>query len=230
MNDTNAVISKRKNMEKPKEGQPINLEGPVKGDDVVLGLKLLTDFDYLNLNDSTTRHIRGYLTEACRFEGADRTETLDRLISELQSVDQILKKYDHNKESLIQILLDINQTYHWLPKISLWWVSFRLEIPLSQIYQTASFYKAFSLKPQGRHRIQVCLGTACQVREAPRFLDTVVDTLHVKPGETDKEMRFSLTTVNCLGCCALGPVMMVDEDYYSNPSQEKLKQILSNYK
>lgn len=99
---------------------------------------------------------------------------------------------------------------------------------MTQIYNIATFYKAFSLKPQGRHLVSVCMGTACHVRQSPRLLDRVTETLGIKPGETTGDLQFSLNTVNCLGCCALGPVMMIDDKYYSNPSLDELKEIFES--
>jgi NADH-quinone oxidoreductase subunit E len=127
--------------------------------------------------------------------------------------------------SLIQMLLAIQKQNHWLPEEALTWVSHQLGVSMTQIYHIATFYKAFSLKPQGQHEVAVCLGTACHVRGAPRLLDKVVDALQIRPDETTTDLQFSLKTVNCLGCCALGPVMMVDGKYYSNPTSEKIKEI-----
>ena len=140
-------------------------------------------------------------------------------------VDKIVAEYGGNKSALIQVLLDIQGENRWLPKDALKLVSRKLGIPLTQIYHTSTFYKAFSLTPKGRHPVSVCLGTACQVRGAPRLLDRVVETLKIKPGETSTDMRFSLDTVNCLGCCALGPVMVVDGEYYGKPSATEVEQI-----
>ena len=136
---------------------------------------------------------------------------------------QMVQELD--KSALIQVLLDIQRENRWLPKEILIQVSKKLGIPLTQIYQMSTFYKAFSLMPKGRHSVSVCLGTACQVRGAPRLLDKVTGALKIKPGETSTDMRFSLDTVNCLGCCALGPVMVVDGQYYSKPSTKELEQI-----
>jgi len=130
-----------------------------------------------------------------------------------------------DKSVLIQILLTIQSENHWLSKDALMWVSEKLSIPLTQIYHISTFYKAFSLVPKGRHSVSVCLGTACHVRGAPRLLDKVTDALKVKPGGTTRDMRFTLNTVNCLGCCALGPVMVVDGQYYSKPSTKEIEQI-----
>jgi NADH-quinone oxidoreductase subunit E len=130
-----------------------------------------------------------------------------------------------DSSALIQVLLAIQKQNRWLPEDALEWVSRRLGVPMMQIYNIATFYKAFSLRPQGRHQISVCLGTACHVRGAPRLLDKVTAALDVAPGGTTRDLAFSLKTVNCLGCCALGPVLMVDDKYYSNPSSEELKDI-----
>jgi NADH-quinone oxidoreductase subunit E len=130
-----------------------------------------------------------------------------------------------DKSELIQMLLAIQQQNRWLPKDALMWLSRKLGIPLTQIYHIATFYKAFSLVPQGRHSVSVCMGTACHVRGATRLLDRVMETIKVKPGETSRDECFTLNTVNCLGCCALGPVMMVDGTYHSNPSAAKVRDI-----
>ena len=152
---------------------------------------------------------------------------MHKKVTETDKIDRIIEEYNCEPGSLIQVLLDIQSQNRWLPKPALLWVTERLGVPWSQIYHIATFYKAFSLAPQGRHLVQVCLGTACQVRGAPKLLDKVIEVLKIKPGETDQEQKFSLTTVNCLGCCALGPVMMVDAKYYSNPSVKELEEIFA---
>lgn len=125
-------------------------------------------------------------------------------------IDQIIDKHHGEPSSLIQILLDIQSENHWLPMEALERIAERLEVPLTRIQHIATFYKAFSLVPKGRHEIHICVGTACHVRGASRVLDTAQDMTGIKPGETDLELKFSLETVNCLGCCALGPVMEID--------------------
>lgn len=140
-------------------------------------------------------------------------------------VDKVVDKYDRDKDMLIQILLDLQKGFGWLPSEALTEVSVRLRVPVARVYQVASFYKAFSFSPKGRHAVTVCVGTACQVRGAPRLLDRIGDQLDLKEGETSSDMRFSLDTVNCLGCCALGPVMVIDGAYHSNPSTEQLERI-----
>lgn len=149
------------------------------------------------------------------------------MIGEPARIDEIVSKHENEKSALIQILLDIQKENRWLPKDALKQVSQRLNVPLTQIYHIATFYKAFSLVPKGRHSVSVCLGTACHARGAPRLLDKVVEFLKIKPGETSPDMRFSLETVNCLGCCALGPVMVVDDKYYGKPSTKEIEETLA---
>jgi NADH-quinone oxidoreductase subunit E len=137
----------------------------------------------------------------------------------------IIDKYSADRSCLIQILLELQQRDHWLSEEDLALVSRRLEAPLTYVYHVATFYKAFSLVPRGKHLISVCLGTACQVRGASRMLDRVTEAFKIKPGQTSPDKRFTLSTVNCLGCCALGPVMMIDDQYYSKPTKEELEQL-----
>ena len=144
-------------------------------------------------------------------------------------IDQIIDKHQSKADSLIQILLEIQSENRWLPKEALEKVSEKLQVPLSRIQHVATFYKAFSLVPRGRHEIHICLGTACHVRGAPRLLDTVQDLIGIRPGETDLDLKFSLETVNCLGCCALGPVMEVDGKYHGKMVPAKAGDILKNY-
>jgi len=144
---------------------------------------------------------------------------------DLSKSEKIIHRYGRDKSALIQVLLEMQSENHWLSEGALKLVSRELNLPLTQIYHVATFYKAFSLLPQGRHIISVCLGTACQVRGAPRLLDKVVEILKIKPGQTSIDMRFTLETVNCLGCCALGPVMVVDGKYYSAPSVKQIEQL-----
>ncbi len=146
-----------------------------------------------------------------------------------QAIDQIIEKHESKASSLIQILLEIQSKNHWLPKEALVRVSKNLDVPLSQIQHITTFYKSFSLVPKGRHEVHVCMGTACHVRGSQRVLDTVQDQLGIKPGETDVDLKFSLETVNCLGCCALGPVMVVDGEYHGNIVPAQLEDVLKSY-
>jgi NADH-quinone oxidoreductase subunit E len=144
-------------------------------------------------------------------------------------IDEIIEKHHSEASSLIQILLNIQSENHWLPKEALERVSEKLNVPMTRVQHIATFYKAFSLVPKGRHEIHVCMGTACHVRGAPRILDNVQDLTGIKPGETDLDLKFSLETVNCLGCCALGPVMTVDGKTHGKMAPAETANVLKNY-
>jgi NADH-quinone oxidoreductase subunit E len=150
-------------------------------------------------------------------------------VMELDKIDQIINKHNGEASSLIQVLLEIQTENHWLPKEALKRVSEKLQVPLTRIQHIATFYKAFSLVPKGRHEIHICMGTACHVRGAPRLLDTVQQLTGIKPGETDPDLKFSLETVNCLGCCALGPVMEIDGKHHGKMAPAKTREVLKNY-
>ena len=153
------------------------------------------------------------------------------LPKDVKSLSAIIKKYDGEKEFLICILQDIQEKYGYLPENILIKTSEKLDIPLIQIYGVATFFKAFRLQPRGEHMVQVCLGTACHVRGGERLLEKVQRTLGIGPGEsiTTDKMSFTLETVNCLGACALGPVMVVDGKYYRNMTTNKVEPILNRY-
>jgi NADH-quinone oxidoreductase subunit E len=143
-----------------------------------------------------------------------------------EKLDNIIKKYDGQKGFLIQLLLDLNNELNWLSKDVIWQLSRRIGIPKSQIFRVASFYKAMSLKPVGRHKISVCMGTACQVRGAERLLDTTESRLGIKPGETTIDRNFTLNRVNCIGCCAIGPVIVADDNYHGRMNSKKTEKML----
>jgi len=147
---------------------------------------------------------------------------------EHEHIDQIIDKHHREPSSLIQVLLEIQAEKHWLPKEALERVAERLQVPMTRIQHIATFYKAFSLVPKGRHEIHICVGTACHVRGATRVLDTVQDLTGIKPGESDLDLKFSLQTVNCLGCCALGPVMEVDGKTHGKMAPSKTADVLKN--
>ena len=148
---------------------------------------------------------------------------------DLRRVDEIVDSYGGEEGALIQLLLDLQSEFYWIPREVIARISTRMRIPQSQIYRIASFYKAMNLDPVGRHIIQVCLGTACQVRGAPKILDRVEEQLKIKEGATTSDMRFSLRRVNCLGCCAMGPVVVVDGNYHGKITPAMVEEILENY-
>lgn len=148
---------------------------------------------------------------------------------EIEKVDAIIDKHNGEKSNLLQIMLEVQSANNWLPKNVLARISERLDVPMTRIQHIATFYKAFSLVPKGRHKVHICVGTACHVRGATRILDTVAEITGIKPGETDLDLKFSVETVNCLGCCALGPVMDVDGDVHGKMSPVKTAQALKMY-
>jgi NADH-quinone oxidoreductase subunit E len=146
------------------------------------------------------------------------------------SVEAIISRFDSDRGQLVSILQDIQGEYRYLPKDALEKVSQILDIPLSQVYSVATFFRAFSLEPRGLHLIKVCLGTACHVRGANRILERAALDLGIDPGETTDDLAFTLETVNCLGCCALGPVVVVDETTFGQMTTNKVAPMLGRYK
>ena len=151
------------------------------------------------------------------------------LPKDIRLLNAIIKKYDGKKEFLICILQDIQNRYEYLPRNALTHVSEKLDIHLIQIYGVATFFKAFSLTPRGGHTCTVCLGTACHVRGAEKVLDKIKRELDIDIGETTKDMAFTLKTVNCLGACALGPMVVIDDDYHGHITQTKVDTLLNKY-
>lgn len=144
-------------------------------------------------------------------------------------VDSILNSYRHDRSLLVSILQDLQAACNYLPKEGLTRVSQGLGIPLSQVYSVATFFKAFSLKPRGRHSLAVCLGTACHVRGAVRVLEEIERELGINQGETTKDFRYTLETVNCVGACALGPIVIVDGEYSGQMKTDKVEPLLETY-
>jgi NADH-quinone oxidoreductase subunit E len=143
-----------------------------------------------------------------------------------KNVDKILDNYQRHQGMLVSILQDVQAEFNYLPGEALVRVGEGLDVPLSQVYSVATFYKAFSLKPRGRHSVHVCMGTACHVRGATNVLDRIEQDLCICAGETTPDMKFTLETVNCVGACALGPVVVVDGEYAGQMTQEKVKPLL----
>ena len=144
-------------------------------------------------------------------------------------VEELIDSYVDKKEQLISLLQDVQAEFNYIPQDVLVKISQKLELPLSQVFSVATFFQAFSLKPRGRHTITVCMGTACHIRGGQRLVDKMERDFGLKPGETTEDQRFSLETANCLGCCALGPVVVVDGKYESKVNPDKLGKILKNY-
>jgi NADH-quinone oxidoreductase subunit E len=144
-------------------------------------------------------------------------------------IDQIIAEHRGDASEIIQILLSIQHESGWLSKEILEAVSERLGLSFGKVHQTATFYKAFRVAPRGKHIVHVCKGTACHTRGAERVVDAMGDLLGISPGETDLDEKFTLETCNCLGRCALGPVMEIDGATYAKMSPEGTKDALKKY-
>jgi len=151
------------------------------------------------------------------------------MVSEASMVETLIDKYGSSKNGLMVILQDIQSEYNYLPREALIVVSQRLRIPLIDVLGVATFYKAFSLKPRGEHKVTVCMGTACHIRGGPKVLDEFQKKLNVEAGETTEDNKFTLETVNCLGCCAIGPVVVVDGEYFAQTTTRKVDSIINKY-
>lgn len=146
-----------------------------------------------------------------------------------EKVERILEKYEYRHSAIIGIMQDVQGIENYLPEETIRYISDKLELNLTRVFDIATFYKAFSLAPRGRHTIKVCCGTACYLAGAAQNLDQIKRSLHIKEDETTDDRMFSLETVNCLGTCALAPVVMVDDDYHDAVSLGKIKKITLSY-
>jgi len=149
---------------------------------------------------------------------------------DLKKVEEIIDKYNAERSSLIGIFQDIQAEWRYLPREAIARVVERLGIPVTQAYMVATFYKSFSLVPRGEHEIHVCLGTACHLRGGQRLVENFERTLNVKAGETTADMKFTLETVNCLGACALAPLVRVDQKNYGKMSGDQIAKIIKEYR
>jgi NADH-quinone oxidoreductase subunit E len=145
---------------------------------------------------------------------------------EAATIDGILDQHERDPSSVIAILQDVQEKANYLPEGALRYVADRLDIPAAKVYSLATFYRAFSLKPRGRHLIHVCAGTACHVRGAVRIVDALEREIGIRVGETDEQLEFTLETVNCLGACALGPVVVIDGDYSGQVTGAKAARLI----
>jgi NADH-quinone oxidoreductase subunit E len=149
---------------------------------------------------------------------------------EVSKIDGVVEQYGARESALLAILQDIQAEEKYLPKEALEHVSQKMNIPLVQVFRIATFYNALSLKPRGRHKIDVCLGTACHVRGGNKILEKMERDLGITVGETTKNKRFTLESVHCVGCCSLGPVAVVDGDVFGRLSQDKVPALLKEFK
>jgi NADH:ubiquinone oxidoreductase subunit E len=149
---------------------------------------------------------------------------------ERSEIDTIIKQYRGNESAILAILQDIQAKEKYLPKEVLEEVSQKMHIPMTEVFRIATFYNALSIKPRGRHKIDICLGTACHVRGGNKIIDKLSRDLGVQVGETTKDKRFTLESVRCVGCCSLGPVMVVDGNVFGRLTQERAPGLLKEFK
>ena len=149
---------------------------------------------------------------------------------EAQDVKPLLQQFADDRANLIPILQEIQATFFYLPEQALRRVARKLRIPITEVYQVATFYRCFSLQPRGRHLVQVCLGTACHVQGGDLVLERTQTECGVGPSGTSPDMEFTVEPVRCLGCCGLAPVMRVDRDTFAHLEQAKVRGILNRYR
>ena len=152
-----------------------------------------------------------------------KTENINRVF-------QIIQKYPKEKRYTLAILQDIQKEYDFIPRESIDEISNYLEIPITNVYSIATFYKALSLKPKGKYIIKVCNGTACHIRGSDKILDEINSLLKIKPGQTTEDGLFSVEIVNCVGACALAPVVVINDKYFGNMTKDKVKEVLDRYR
>jgi NADH-quinone oxidoreductase subunit E len=149
---------------------------------------------------------------------------------EVSEIDGIIEQYGGREAAILAILQDVQTKDKYLRKEALEYVSQKMRIPLVQVFRIATFYNALSLKPRGRHKIDVCLGTACHVRGGNKILNKLERDLGIPVGETTKDKRFTLESVHCVGCCSLGPVAVIDGKVFGRLAQDKMPALLKEFK
>lgn len=150
--------------------------------------------------------------------------------TDIKKLDEIILKYDSDRSLLLSMFQDIQREYRYLPKEAIKYICQRLNIPEIKGYEITTFYKSLSLVPRGKHTIHVCMGTACHLKGAPGILEAFERELNLKRGETSGDGLFTLESVNCLGACALAPLVRVDEKDYGKQNQTSVKKIIDEFK
>lgn len=147
----------------------------------------------------------------------------------LELIDEIMRKHNYEPSGVIAMLQDVQKKEKFLPESELRILAERVGMPASRIYSLATFYRTFSLKPRGRHLVNVCLGTACHVKGGVLIMDKLLRDLKTAPGEVTKDGRFTIEPVRCVGCCGLAPVIVIDENFYGKMTQRGTPRIIKKY-
>jgi F420-non-reducing hydrogenase iron-sulfur subunit len=172
---------------------------------------------------------KNLIAAACNENGEKSSAPAPAAAMNNDKINALIDEYQGKPGSLIHVLMEIQSQYHWLPKDILDRVSEKLQVPLSRVMQIATFYKTFSLTPRGRHEVHVCTGTSCHMRGSSHLLATLQDLIGIRPGETDANSTFSLGGGNCLGCCTLGPEIIVDGKHHGRLTPAKVEDALKIY-
>ena len=151
----------------------------------------------------------------------------ETLCSDLSKAEEILERYPPEEPALIQVLQDVHRAYNYLPCDVLERVAEALDVPLAKVFSVSTFYKAFSLEPQGDTIIKVCTGTACHIRGAGQLVEELERQLGVGPDETTEDFKFTVKTVNCVGACAMAPLVIVGEQYFGSAKPAKVSKYLA---
>jgi len=149
---------------------------------------------------------------------------------DLTKVDTIIDKYDGDATSLLAIMQDVQDQENYLPREAVNHIAQKLDIPVARIYAMATFFESFHLEPRGKHICTVCMGTACHVRGAQRLVEQLERDLDIKSGETTKDLQFTVEEVNCVGACALGPLVIIDGEYHGNVTSNQLTKVVKKLK
>jgi NADH-quinone oxidoreductase subunit E len=148
--------------------------------------------------------------------------------SDLGKAEEILGRYPQEEPALIQILQDVHRAYNYLPCDVLERVAEALDVPLAKVFSVSTFYKAFSLEPQGDTIVKVCVGTACHIRGAGQLVEELERQLGIGPGETTEDLKFTVKTVNCVGACAMAPLVIVGEKYFGTAKAARVSKYLAD--
>jgi NADH:ubiquinone oxidoreductase subunit E len=142
---------------------------------------------------------------------------------------EIVERWEYKPENVIEMMHDIQNEFYYLPKEIIYEISKKINVPLSKIYNIATFYNAFSLTPKGKYRVSVCMGTPCHALGAPRVVSAIERELNIKCGETTKDLKFSLDISGCVGICGLAPVVMISEDLFGPMTTDKVTKLIKKY-
>ena len=145
---------------------------------------------------------------------------------DLSKLPKIIGRYPKNSESLIAVLQDIQKEYHYLPSETLKETAKALDVPLSKVFSVSTFYNAFSLYPRGKKVIRICVGTTCHIRGAKVIQQQLEDRLNIKAGQTTTDLKYTLEVVNCVGACAMAPVVIVNDKYYGSVKVSDSKKLM----